>query len=257
MNIKLLLNLLLLLLSFQTYPQSSKKVVLIKSRTFISFSGKHTEISFSYNQQGQVTSTTTSQYVKNGDGKRDAVSAPITGKYSYHKDSITYKNSLHIEHPDGADETFFLNPQKLAQKQYYSSHYKFITQCRYDKAGYLTYEEVRNLSEPKPASKSLYKYHQGNLVQMTTLYYYDKQKNTPTDTMITKYEYHLDKLNTFGNANYGKRFYGKSSKNLLKSLWKKGKSKTVYLYTFDKKGRAIEMIEKDKPRGITVYQYYD
>ncbi|OJJ14911.1 hypothetical protein BKI52_40870 [marine bacterium AO1-C] len=273
MTTKLLLNLALIFLSVQAYAQVPQKVALVKSCIFSSFSFKYTHTTFAYNQQGDVTSTIMSNYVINKDGKKDTLGPYIIEKHTYYKDSITNKyhhdprypnprGIVFIETPEphifrGMKHTFFLNPQKLIQKIRSWISYRYLKQRRYDKVGHLVYEETINLSPSQSVSKTFYKYHQGNLVQSTTFYYDNTQQNIPKDTLIVNNEYYLDKLNTLGNANYGKRFYGKSSKNLLKSSQVKGDAKITYLYTFDKKGRVIEMIEKDKPQGITSYTYYD
>jgi len=255
MNTKRLLSLIFFFLSFQASAQSSKKTSLVKSKTFSSFSFKYTQTSLTYNRQGDITSRIIYDYTIDEDDNKDTVNIIMTENYTYHQDSITYKGYLPPLDPMSA--TFFLNSQKLLEKKDRKILRRNTHQYQYNNAGYLIYSEGINAKNLEPFYKSWYKYHQGNLIQSTFFFYEDEKSNTPTDTLITHYEYYLDKPNTIGNQNFGEPFLGKSSKNLLKSQWSKRDAKVTYLYTFDKKGRVIGMIEKDKPQGITSYEYYD
>ena len=87
----------------------------------------------------------------------------------------------------------------------------------------------------------------GNVIEQITSN--DGKKEVDTAT----YTYYLDRLNTIGESNHGASFFGKDSKNLLKTEkhTSYGGNFRTYTYDFDTKGRVI----KRKINNILVSSY--
>lgn len=102
--------------------------------------------------------------------------------------------------------------------------------CKYDENGFLVYKKESSNSG-NTWEVHAYTIQDGNIV---------KEEISYSSGYISKrtYSYYMDKLNTIGPENMGVTFYGKQSKNLIKSERRDGETMS-YIYEFDSKNRVV------------------
>jgi len=101
-----------------------------------------------------------------------------------------------------------------------------------------------------------YEYSNGNIIKETRT-----SRNIGSDGEISgnsydiEYEYFEDKLNSIGNANFGKGYLGNSSKNLIKIEKSSNGYIANYKYEFDKNGNVTKMSIFNNKNGKKTREY--
>lgn len=136
----------------------------------------------------------------------------------------------------------------------------------YDKNGFLTKKVTSdNYGTYRCRNEYIYSYKYDNLV-------YEQRKQVLVTggreqvyTYQISYEYYLDKPNAFGNNNYGEPYFGRSNRNLLKSVYYTGQdainSYESITYDYNTQGLPFRMMRKGSTNSgnsyleVTVYQF--
>ena len=213
--------------SISTVPKISKEKVYFENSTM----GNDTIVTtYTYDSKGRLVSSKSNSYTTT----YNYVSANlITTTYFYENDSVKQEN---------ISTSYILDSKGNASKMY-SSIMKDTISIYYSPDGY------------NRGSGSMLNFKleviDGNVVNKNNI----------------AYEYYLDKINTIGSENKGIYFYGKDSKNLVKSDKWVGtngmSSNTDYSYEFDSKNRVIKSVRNQvstnglygSGKTITLYEY--
>ncbi|MBJ2176277.1 hypothetical protein JBL43_18645 [Aureibaculum sp. A20] len=101
-----------------------------------------------------------------------------------------------------------------------------------------------------------YEYSNKNLVKETQTNRNIGSDNTVTeDSYYIEYEYFKNKLNSIGNINFGKKYLGKSSKNLIKKEIGSNGYIANYEYEFDKNGNVTKKSIFNNKDGIKTREF--
>lgn len=164
--------------------------------------------------------------------------------------TFTYSgNQVIMQYPSGSKHTYVLNGSGLSDSGYYFDAMKNLVTSAEKRTFntdtqptlYKSYSwDMANPTAPLTSnSYEVYEYAQGNMTVRSTYIY---------DTLFSKEEftYDLAHNNTIDNANFGRSFLGKGSKNpVLTKTLKVGPFQANYQYEnhFDNKGRIDTLKE--------------
>jgi hypothetical protein len=219
--------------------------------------------SYDYDSEGRLVKESGNTYELNKEGFiiQEVMAGGTPAMYTYFKDSIVMtvnntwvrmilnKKNLFIKNitPNEFSKT---NQLTTREKRTYNSNGFVIKMEVFD--DYVTYSYSMIYD---------YEYSNGNIIKETRT-----SQNKSSDGTISgnsyyiEYEYYEDKLNTLGNANFGKNYLGNSNKNLIKREKKSNGYIAKHEYEFDKNGNVTKMNIFDEKNGTKTdeynYEYY-
>lgn len=201
-------------------------------------SGSH-KVRFMYNKSGPGDVYDTTEYFYNESGriKREVICSSMVRSakdYYYETGRIIVRTS---STNNTSYDTIFLNEAGLLD---YRKEYFWNTITKY-------FYENNYLIKTVQADTIVfdYEYESENLIRYrTNSFYFDN----------TNYEYHLDKLNTIGNENFGKQYLGRSSKNLVSQIIT-ANGNSIFTYKYDEMGRVTWKNEVDHKNDIREWAF--
>ncbi|RFM25587.1 hypothetical protein [Deminuibacter soli] len=255
MNPKLPLALLALsgILCSQLSAQDStlhySGIPMVKSSTLLNEGIPINQKWYTYNTRRLVTTTTSSgkdsSYISFNYDKPDTIVREVDNKQLVYQRN---KSGLVTRISDGTENS------------------KNFQEFTYDKNGFLTKKVTRDdYGSYVCRNEYIYSYKYDNLVYEQRKQVMQQGGRTTEYTYQISYEYYLDKVNAFGNNNYGEPYFGRSNRNLLKSVYYTGpeaiNSYETITYDFNQQALPFRMMRKGSTNSggsyleVTVYQF--
>lgn len=254
--------LLLLILPLNIYSQDNQKKDLLIKKYSYKEGNYFTTTNCEYDNKGRIISEYSTQYEisktgqlieKNSEQNRNI-------KYLYYKDSI-------VINLNGTWDKLLLNKRNLyaydLTPNEFSDTKKLTTRQKYtynENSFVIKSELFLDYVTYSYSTINEYFYLNGNIIKEIRTEMNDgKITDIPGNPVISEYEYYFDKINTIRNINFGKKYLGKSNKNLIKKIKFSNGQIENYRYEFDKNGNVIKMIitpNDDETRNIEYnYEY--
>ncbi len=177
---------------------------------------------------------------------------------SYYVDDNSYYSTME-----------YLSNNQIVEKNYHGDTLRDSRKYTLNEKGYVVYTESLDNKTIDTTYYDVNGFHKftnndqltienGNL--MKRIY---TPENTNNESVIETYTYYMDKLNTIGLKNEGEIYWGKDSKNLIKTekaYGAYGDYSATYTYEFDTKGRVSKKMTKNESTGniyTSSYTYTD